>query len=99
MASPEDPSAGGNPVNEPLDLVRLSLNEVVNVKLRGDRELKGRLHVRECTCDPDAGLVERDERELREGEDLKEGRSRDTNADERGDAGVRQPLQFGAWRG
>ena len=32
-------------VNEPLDLVRLSLDEVVFVKLRGDRELKGRLHV------------------------------------------------------
>ena len=35
------------PVNEPLDLVRLSLDEVVFVKLRGDRELKGRLHVSE----------------------------------------------------
>jgi U6 snRNA-associated Sm-like protein LSm3 len=46
MASPEEPSAGANPVNEPLDLVRLSLNEVVFVKLRGDRELQGRLHVR-----------------------------------------------------
>jgi hypothetical protein len=34
------------PVSEPLDLVRLSLDEVVFVKLRGDRELKGRLHVR-----------------------------------------------------
>lgn len=45
MASPEDPGAGANPVNEPLDLVRLSLNEVVFVKLRGDRELQGRLHV------------------------------------------------------
>ena len=33
------------PVSEPLDLVRLSLDEVVFVKLRGDRELKGRLHV------------------------------------------------------
>lgn len=33
-------------VSEPLDLVRLLLNEVVFVKLRGDRELKGRLHVR-----------------------------------------------------
>lgn len=32
-------------VSEPLDLVRLLLNEVVFVKLRGDRELKGRLHV------------------------------------------------------
>lgn len=45
MASPEDPGASANPVNEPLDLVRLSLNEVVFVKLRGDRELQGRLHV------------------------------------------------------
>jgi len=46
MASPgEDPETGASPVNEPLDLVRLSLNEVVFVKLRGDRELKGRLHV------------------------------------------------------
>lgn len=32
-------------MNEPLDLVRLSLNEIVFVKLRGDRELQGRLHV------------------------------------------------------
>lgn len=32
-------------VNEPLDLVRLLLDEVVFVKLRGDRELNGRLHV------------------------------------------------------
>jgi len=34
------------PVSEPLDLVRLSLDEIVFVKLRGERELKGRLHVR-----------------------------------------------------
>lgn len=31
---------------EPLDLVRLCIDETVIVKLRGDRELKGRLHVR-----------------------------------------------------
>lgn len=37
------------PVSEPLDLVRLSLDEVVFVKLRGDRELKGRLHVHQLT--------------------------------------------------
>lgn len=43
MADNDD--TGGNPVNEPLDLVRLSLNETVFVKLRGDRELQGRLHV------------------------------------------------------
>ncbi|KAI9593059.1 hypothetical protein BDF19DRAFT_449329 [Syncephalis fuscata] len=31
----------------PLDLVRLSLDERIYVKLRGDRELLGRLHVKE----------------------------------------------------
>ena len=43
MADNED--TGGPSVSEPLDLVRLSLDETVFVKLRGDRELKGRLHV------------------------------------------------------
>lgn len=38
-----------NPIQEPLDLVRLSLDEHVFVKLRGDRELRGRLHV----CGPE----------------------------------------------
>ena len=42
MADAADDAA---PVSEPLDLVRLSLDEIVFVKLRGDRELKGRLHV------------------------------------------------------
>lgn len=41
MADNEDAGAP----SEPLDLVRLSLDEIVFVKLRGDRELKGRLHV------------------------------------------------------
>jgi len=36
---------GASAPAEPLDLVRLCLDEVVYVKLRGDRELKGRLHV------------------------------------------------------
>lgn len=36
---------GASSVSEPLDLVRLSLDEIVFVKLRGDRELRGRLHV------------------------------------------------------
>lgn len=31
-------------VERPLDLVRLSLDERVLVKLRGDRELRGKLH-------------------------------------------------------
>lgn len=43
MADVDDGVAA--PVSEPLDLVRLSLDEIVFVKLRGDRELKGRLHV------------------------------------------------------
>jgi len=33
-------------VKEPLDLIRLALDERVYVKLRGERELRGRLHVR-----------------------------------------------------
>ena len=32
-------------VEEPLDLVRLSLDERVFVKMRNDRELRGKLHV------------------------------------------------------
>ncbi|KAI9145903.1 hypothetical protein BKA69DRAFT_1046187 [Paraphysoderma sedebokerense] len=31
-------------VEKPLDLIRLSLDERIYVKLRGNRELKGRLH-------------------------------------------------------
>ena len=38
----EDPAV----VREPLDLIRLSLAERVYVKLRGERELRGKLHVR-----------------------------------------------------
>ena len=34
-------------IQEPFDLIRLSLSERVFVKLRGDRELTGILHVRE----------------------------------------------------
>ena len=32
-------------VKEPLDLVKLSLDESVYVKLKGDREIRGKLHV------------------------------------------------------
>lgn len=32
-------------VEQPLDLVRLAINEVVRVKMRGARELRGKLHV------------------------------------------------------
>jgi len=38
--APVEPAA----VEEPLDLVRLSLDERIYVKLRGDRELRGKLH-------------------------------------------------------
>ena len=42
-------------IEEPLDLVRLSLDERIYVKLRGDRELRGKLHVWDncglLTCD------------------------------------------------
>jgi hypothetical protein len=44
MADSEDGASA--PVSEPLDLVRLCIDEIVFVKLRGDRELTGRLHVR-----------------------------------------------------
>jgi U6 snRNA-associated Sm-like protein LSm3 len=40
MASEEEAT-----VKEPLDLIRLSLDERIYVKLRGERELRGRLHV------------------------------------------------------
>ncbi|KAI6245777.1 putative U6 snRNA-associated Sm-like protein LSm3 [Erysiphe necator] len=46
------------PVSEPLDLVRLCLDEVVFVKLRGDRELKGRLHAYDSHCNLVMGDVE-----------------------------------------
>jgi hypothetical protein len=41
MASAEEEIA----VKEPLDLIRLSLDERIYVKLRSDRELRGKLHV------------------------------------------------------
>lgn len=53
--SPEEPSTS---VNEPLDLVRLLLDEIVFVKLRGDRELKGRLHAYDSHCNLVLGEVE-----------------------------------------
>lgn len=49
MADAVTSSAGAalvsDKVEQPLDLIRLSLDERVRVKLRGDRELIGRLHV------------------------------------------------------
>ncbi|KAI5807097.1 hypothetical protein EDC01DRAFT_715388 [Geopyxis carbonaria] len=45
-------------ISEPLDLVRLSLDELVFVKLRGDRELQGRLHAYDSHCNLVLGEVE-----------------------------------------
>ncbi|MCJ1366704.1 U4/U6-U5 snRNP complex subunit lsm3 [Acarospora aff. strigata] len=56
MADVDDGVAA--PVSEPLDLVRLSLDEIVFVKLRGDRELKGRLHAYDSHCNLVLGDVE-----------------------------------------
>ena len=44
-AEGEDEAQQAVAVEEPLDLVRLSLDERIFVKLRNNRELKGRLHV------------------------------------------------------
>jgi U6 snRNA-associated Sm-like protein LSm3 len=55
MADAADES---NPVSEPLDLVRLLIDEIVCVKLRGDRELKGRLHAYDSHCNLVLGDVE-----------------------------------------
>lgn len=47
MTEVSAPLADIGAVEEPLDLVRLSLDERIYVKLRGDRELRGVLHVSE----------------------------------------------------
>ncbi|XP_023333780.1 U6 snRNA-associated Sm-like protein LSm3 [Eurytemora carolleeae] len=43
MADDGDNVSGGK-VEEPLDIIRLSLDERIYVKMRNERELKGRLH-------------------------------------------------------
>ncbi|MCJ1372037.1 U4/U6-U5 snRNP complex subunit lsm3 [Loxospora ochrophaea] len=60
------------PVSEPLDLVRLSLDETVFVKLRGDRELKGRLHAYDSHCNLVLGDVEETVYMVEEDEDEEE---------------------------
>ena len=45
MAAEEADTQQANTVEEPLDLIRLSLDERIYVKMRNDRELRGRLHV------------------------------------------------------
>lgn len=41
----EEENVQSNTVEEPLDLIRLSLDERIYIKMRNDRELRGRLHV------------------------------------------------------
>ncbi|KAG8190925.1 hypothetical protein JTE90_002534 [Oedothorax gibbosus] len=43
MADDSEQTAA-NAVEEPLDLIRLSLDEKIYVKMRNERELQGRLH-------------------------------------------------------
>lgn len=47
------------PVKEPLDLIRLSLDEKIYVKMRNERELRGRLHVSAMRCCLAATLARR----------------------------------------
>ncbi|KAL5013982.1 hypothetical protein ScPMuIL_008252 [Solemya velum] len=44
MADDSEQQAPVQTVEEPLDLIRLSLDERIYVKMRNDRELRGRLH-------------------------------------------------------
>ena len=44
MAAEAEANAPVQTVEEPLDLIRLSLDEKVYIKMRNQRELKGRLH-------------------------------------------------------
>ncbi|KJE91283.1 hypothetical protein CAOG_002442 [Capsaspora owczarzaki ATCC 30864] len=43
-AAPGHAEAVSTKVDVPLDLIKLSLDERILVKMRGDRELRGRLH-------------------------------------------------------
>merc|ERR1712093_526824 len=69
MADVDD---GASAPAEPLDLVRLCLDEVVFVKLRGDRELKGRLHAYDSHCNLVLGDVEETIYVVEEDEDEEE---------------------------
>lgn len=32
-------------IEEPLDLIRLAIDELIYIKMKGERELRGKLHV------------------------------------------------------
>nr|XP_048284594.1 U6 snRNA-associated Sm-like protein LSm3 [Myodes glareolus] len=48
-----DQQQSTNTVEEPLDLIRISLDEQIYVKMRNDRELQGRLHA----CDQHLNMI------------------------------------------
>ncbi|XP_035581349.1 U6 snRNA-associated Sm-like protein LSm3 [Zalophus californianus] len=58
MADDKDQQQTTNTVEEPLDLIRLSLDECIYVKMRNDRELQGRLHAYEQHLNKILGDVE-----------------------------------------
>ncbi|SAL96810.1 hypothetical protein [Absidia glauca] len=58
MADTLNPTTDVGAVEEPLDLVRLSLDERIYVKLRGDRELRGVLHAYDGHLNMVLGSVE-----------------------------------------
>lgn len=37
-------------IEEPLDLIRLAIDEAIYIKMKGERELRGKLHVRQSGC-------------------------------------------------
>ena len=73
-----DDASDAGPVSEPLDLVKLLLDELVFVKLRGDRELKGRLHAYDSHCNLVLGDVEETIYVTEDDEDDEEVRVRST---------------------
>ena len=44
-AAPAAEEHGEMVLKQPMDMIRLALGEVVRVKMRGGRELRGKLHV------------------------------------------------------
>ena len=46
MSSEAVAQFGGTTIEMPLDLIRLSIDQRVYVKLKGERELRGKLYVR-----------------------------------------------------
>ncbi|XP_036761613.1 U6 snRNA-associated Sm-like protein LSm3 [Manis pentadactyla] len=58
MADDVDQQQTTNTVEEPLDLIRLSLDERIYVKMRNERKLRGRLHAYEQHLNMILGNVE-----------------------------------------